>query len=321
MRELFMHINDSVSRGERVILVTVIGTAGVTPREPGARMLVDRQGLVAGTIGGGAVEGRCIEIAGELLRSPFPQRRTLSLAQEDAGMPDMACGGQVTVHFLPLAGGDEQVLALCREAEEIFAVGSPLWLLTPLEEGELTLTQEPSLPTVPARISIDGRPWLLQQISHPGRVYIFGGGHVAQALVPVLGPLGFFCVVLEDRPAFAIPERFPQAQEVRQIQFDHLERQVTLTENDYVCILTRDHDSSLLVQRQVLRTPVRYIGVLGSKKKAQGAAAVLRNMGFSPKDLERIVTPIGLPLGGQTPAEIAVSIAAQLIQYRAGKQG
>ena len=319
MRELFKCISDAVAQGEGVVLATVIGTAGVTPREPGARMLVGRRGLVAGTIGGGAVEGRCIEIAEELLQSPAPQRRTLSLAQEDAGMPDMACGGQVTVHFLPIAGGDEQVLALCREAEEAFAAGDPLWLLTPLEEGALTLTRGPGLSAVPARIAMDGRPWFLQQIVCPGRVYIFGGGHVAQALVPVLGTLGFPCVVLEDRPAFAAPDRFPQAQEVRQLRFAHLQDQLTLTENDYVCILTRDHDSSLLVQSQVLRTPVRYIGVMGSKRKAQGAAAALQEMGFSPRELERIVTPIGLPLGGRTPAEIAISIAAQLIQYRAGK--
>lgn len=319
MRELFQSINDIVSRGEGVVLVTIVGTAGVTPRKPGARMLVGRKGLLTGTIGGGGVEGRCIEIAGELLRAPAPWPRTLTLAQEDTPASAAVCGGQATVHFLPIAGGDEGVLALCRETEEGFAADAPLWLLTPLEEGTLALRREPGLPMDPGITYIDGKPWFHQQLHRPGRVYLFGGGHVAQALVPVLQPLGFACVVLEDRPEFARKERFPQAQEVRLVAFDQIEGQVTLTKDDYVCIMTRDHESSLLVQRQVLRTPVGYIGVMGSKKKAQASFAALEAMGVSPKELKRIITPIGLPLGGQTPAEIAISIAAQLIQYRAGK--
>lgn len=317
MRELFQHISDTLSRGEGVVLVTVIETAGVTPRKPGTRMLAGSKGLLAGTIGGGSVEGRCIAIAGELLRAPCPRPRTMTLAQEDGAAP--GCGGQVTVHFLPLQGGDERVLALCREAEEGLAADIPLWLLTPLEEGELTLHREPGLPGTPGITRIGGKPWFHQQLHRPGRVYLFGGGHVAQALVPVLRPLEFACVVLEDRPEFARKERFPQAQEVRLISFDRIEDQVTLTKDDYVCIMTRDHESSLLVQQQVLRTPAGYIGVMGSKKKAQASFAALEAMGVSPKELERLITPIGLPLGGRTPAEIAISIAAQLIQYRAGK--
>lgn len=319
MRELFQHINDIVSRGEDVVLVTIIETAGFTPRKPGARMLVGCKGLLTGTIGGSGVEGRCIEIAGELLRAPAPRPRTLTLAQGDAPASAAVCGGQVMVHFLPIAGRDEGVLALCREVEEGFAADAPIWLLMPLEEGTLTLCREPGLPMGPGIAYIDGKPWFHQQLHRSGRVYIFGGGHVAQALVPVLRPLGFACVVLEDRPEFARKERFPQAQEVRLVAFDQIEGKVTLTKDDYVCIMTRDHESSLLVQRQVLRTTVGYIGVMGSKKKAQASFAALEAMGVSPKELERITTPIGLPLGGRTPAEIAISIAAQLIQYRAGK--
>ena len=82
--------------------------------------------------------------------------------------------------------------------------------------------------------------------------------------------------------------------------------------------MTRGHQNDLLVQQQVLHTPARYIGLIGSTRKSAAAFASLRRMGYSEQQLRRIVTPIGLPIGGRTPAEIAISIAGQLIEYRAG---
>ena len=121
---------------------------------------------------------------------------------------------------------------------------------------------------------------------------------MAQALVPVLVPLDFLCVVLEDRPEFADPALFPGAREVRVADFARLEEQIAVTRDDYLCIMTRGHQHDLLIQRQMLRTPARYIGVIGSARKAAAAAEKLRELGFSQSDLDRIVSPIGLPIGG-----------------------
>lgn len=152
----------------------------------------------------------------------------------------------------------------------------------------------------------------------PGRVYIFGGGHVSQALVPALAAVEFRCVVLEEREEFCDPALFPEAEQVRRIDFARVLEEVPLTGEDYVVIMTRGHRDDLLIQSQVMRAPARYIGVIGSRQKTAAVTAALREMGFADGDFRRVHAPIGLPIRSETPAEIAVSIAAQLILERAG---
>ena len=330
MRRLFSALERVLSLGQPAVLVTVTASSGSTPGGAGARMLVGEQGLLAGTIGGGEVEYRCLAMARELLGGTRGLQHQFSLTQEDNARLGMVCGGQVRVHFLPIPPGDGAVLELCRRALGYFEAGTPFWLLTPLEgEGRPVLwspgqeggAEVPQAVTAqlgsrPLCLSWEGQTWFAEQLQSPGTVYIFGGGHVAQALVPVLAPLDFPCVVLDDREEFAGPALFPLARESRAIDLGDILRQVTITGEDYVCIMTRGHENDLLVQQQVLRTPARYIGLIGSARKAALSFAQLRKMGFSEADLARIVTPIGLPIGGRSPQEIAISIAAQLIQYR-----
>ena len=155
------------------------------------------------------------------------------------------------------------------------------------------------------------------RLTPSGRVYIFGGGHVAQALVPALAAVDFRCVVLEDREDFCRPELFPGVEETRLIQNGDPAAYAGITAEDYVAVMTRGHKDDLTVQAQALKTPAKYIGVIGSRKKTAAVFAKLRDMGYTDADLQRITTPIGLSIKAETPAEIAVSIAAQLIQLRA----
>lgn len=151
-----------------------------------------------------------------------------------------------------------------------------------------------------------------------GIVYVFGGGHVAQALVPVLAAVDFQCVVLEDRAEFCNRELFPQAYDVKWIDNKRIGDFVSIGKEDYVCIMTRGHKDDILVQEQVLKSPARYIGVIGSRAKKAAVFAKLSEQGFTREDLARIHTPIGLAIGAETPEEIAVSIAAEMIQIRSG---
>ena len=153
----------------------------------------------------------------------------------------------------------------------------------------------------------------------PGRVFIFGGGHVAQALVPALAAVDFRCIVLEDREDFCHPDLFPGVEETRLIQNDDPKTYADITAEDYVAVMTRGHKDDLTVQAQALKTPAKYIGVIGSRKKTAAVFARLREMGYSDADLARITSPIGLDIKAETPAEIAVSITAQLIMLRSGK--
>lgn len=151
-----------------------------------------------------------------------------------------------------------------------------------------------------------------------GRVYIFGGGHVSQKLVPALAAVDFRCVVLEDREEFCRPALFPEAEEVRRIDYARVLEEVPLARDDYVVVMTQGHRDDLLIQSQVMKAPVRYIGVIGSRQKTAALTAALREMGFADSDFDRVHAPIGLPIASETPAEIAVSITAQLILERAG---
>ena len=140
---------------------------------------------------------------------------------------------------------------------------------------------------------------------------------MSQALVPALAAVDFRCMVLEDREDFCKPELFPGAIGTMLIDNNRVNDYIDIQEEDYLCIMTRGHKDDMIIQSQVLATPAHYIGVIGSKRKTQSVFAQLRERGWSDKDFERITTPIGLDIKGETPAEIAVSITAQLIENRA----
>ena len=175
--------------------------------------------------------------------------------------------------------------------------------------------------SIPA--SSGGAAYYIEPLVEAGRVFVFGGGHVSQQLVPLLARCGFRCVVIEDRAEFAGPELFEGcAAEIRLINMDTVAELVPeITEDDFICIMTRGHKDDYLVQYQMLKTPACYIGVIGSRHKIAGVNARLKSDGYTDEDLQRITTPIGLDILAETPAEIAVSVTAQLIEVRATRNG
>ena len=161
-----------------------------------------------------------------------------------------------------------------------------------------------------------------EQINTSGKVYVFGGGHVAQELVPVLAHVGFRCVVMDDRPEFTKKELFPGAEDVILGDLQKISDYMTIGENDYVCVMTRGHAYDTVVQAQVLRRRPAYCGVIGSAMKAAGVRKTLKEeYGLGDEELDLVTTPIGLNIKGETPAEIAISIAAQMILRRAELNG
>jgi len=163
-----------------------------------------------------------------------------------------------------------------------------------------------------------GKPaWFVAPLSVSDRVYIFGGGHVARALVPILASVDFAPTVYEERPELAGPSRFPAAASVIQARFECISNEVTIRPQDSVVIITKGHIADYTVLTQALRTPATYIGMIGSRRKIAGTHARLRDDGFTDADIARIHNPIGLAIKAETPEEIAVSIAAEMILHRA----
>lgn len=148
--------------------------------------------------------------------------------------------------------------------------------------------------------------------------YIFGAGHVGLALEPVLRHINFNTVVIDDREEYANKERFPQAAQVKVIpDFKHAFEGLKINEDSYIIIVTRGHMGDYDVLKDALKQSCAYVGMIGSRKKNAMLFDMLRKEGYSEEDIERVYAPIGLAISAETPEEIAVSIAAELIQVRA----
>lgn len=147
---------------------------------------------------------------------------------------------------------------------------------------------------------------------------LFGAGHVAQPLAHLAHLAGFRVEVLDDRPRFANPERFPEAARVVVDDFTAGAGQLTLGPNSYAVVVTRGHKGDGEALRAVLGRGLRYVGLLGSRPKMVHVFQALLEQGLRPEDLERVHTPVGLDIGAQTPEEIAVSILAEMIAVRRG---
>ncbi len=336
MKKLFEMLQDRLQAGQDAVLVSVVASSGSTPRGTGAHMLVTEIGRICGTIGGGAVEYRAESLAAQALKSRQSAVHDFVLRRNEIEDLGMVCGGDVTVCFRYLAHDDPGTLALVRSALRLFADGEESWLILNLDaEGcglsvcgqRSGLSGESVPPEIADALSrcsglseSGGHRYYTEPLLRAGRVYIFGGGHVAQALVPALAAIQFRCVVLEDREAFCNPALFPGVEETRRIDLANLADAVQITPADYVCIMTRGHKDDMTVQAFAMGTPARYIGVIGSRRKiASVTARIKADYGYADADFARITTPIGLDIGAETPAEIAVSIAAQLIAVRAGR--
>ena len=327
MRQLFRAVLQALEAGRNVQLVTVTASSGSTPRGAGALMAVFPGGACAGTVGGGAMELAAQRRALALLDDGRSALEELDLAS--GGGADMACGGRVTLHFHFLSAGDPAARAVFRDLLAADGESRDAWLLRRLAGAEVTelgiadrtgsryVSAPPPADLLDARLRArDG--WLILPAVRAGRVFIFGGGHVSQALVPILAAASFRPVVYDDRPEFADPARFPQAAGTLCAGFGDLARRVDLTPDDYVVVMTRGHQADYEVLAQVLRSGARYLGCIGSRRKLELCRQRLLAAGFTAAEYDRLHAPIGLAIGAQTPEEIAVSVAAEMIAVRAG---
>lgn len=350
MLEVINQIIDQRKEKQDVVLVGIMEASGSLPRKKGAYMVVGKAGRLAGTIGGGNLEFQAIQSARQFFAEDFQaepefqtgiksqpnqsvqpdhgdtsskdkleiealqlkigasyQIQTHELTLGDSANLGMVCGGRAKLLFYPISGKDARL-------EEWLEA----WKLAVLEGQDYNLRFcnifHNALPLKDCDILYE------EHIPGDGVVYIFGAGHLAREVVPLLTHLDFRCVVMDDREEFADSSYFPEAREVLLVDFNKLDQYIHPRKADYLVIMTRGHEWDMAVEAFGLRTQAGYIGVVGSRKKTAFVNKRLEEQGFTPKELQRIITPIGLNIGSETPAEIAVSIAAQLIEIRARKR-
>jgi len=167
-------------------------------------------------------------------------------------------------------------------------------------------------------ISGDNQEAFAREMKLECKAIIFGGGHVGHALEPVVRNIGFQTLVVDDRKEYANRERFPNATEVAVIDdFQDPYAGIETDEHTYVIIVTRGHRGDYEVLRESLKRSTGYIGMIGSKGKVATTLEMLLAEGFSEEELKKVHSPIGLKIGAETPEEIAISIAGEMIRVRA----
>ena len=320
MKKLYQLLLDRWNQKTDTVLVTIVEGNGSVPRTTGAYMVVAKNGRIYGTIGGGNLEYQAVKKAMELAGTAAHYVENFDLGTGENSELGMVCGGRVKVLFYSACAQDPGVGEFLKEALAAADEGKPYWLVLPFSEGTPRIRREITEGRGHCRIlEENGQKIYAEEFCYDGRVYIFGGGHLAQELVPVLAHVGFRCIALDDRPEFANEQVVHGAEKVMLVDFEHIDQSVKIGPEDYICVMTRGHAYDTIVQAQALRTPACYIGVIGSRAKTAGVQKQLRTMGFTDEDFKRITTPIGLDIKAETPAEIAISIAAQMIEIRAGR--
>lgn len=157
---------------------------------------------------------------------------------------------------------------------------------------------------------------MLEQIASKPKLVICGGGHISLELYKVAKMLDFNVIVIDDREEFANTERFPSADKVICKKFNEALEEINYDNNSYFVVVTRGHRADQICIESILNKEYKYLGMIGSKAKVANSVRQLVEKGYSSKEIEKIHAPIGLNIGAQTPAEIAISIAAQIIEIK-----
>ena len=320
MNTTFAKILYELEKGHDLVLATIIAEAGSAPRGTGSQMLVNMDGRLLGTIGGGAVEHQAEGLALELLREKRSGVHDYVLRKNSKGEDiGMVCGGDVTVYFQFVDHTDHRWQALAGAVTERIAARQPGWLVQNLDgsfpallDGKGAGDEAYCIPGCKRTETAFSMPLPIGE-----RAVIFGGGHIARELAPLLKNVGFRVTVMDCRPEYTDPADFPSAE--RMICGDYLKvaDYVDLTEEDYVVVMTNGHANDFDVLEQALRRRLAYIGVIGSRKKTAVVNARLREAGVPEEGIAQVHTPIGTSIKAVTPAEIAISIAGEMICERA----
>lgn len=357
MSELFSKIEQELAAGRAACLATIVAQQGSAPRSLGTSFLVLADGGIWGTIGGGLLEARVIEAAGQALGQRRAELLDFQLSGEDAAQTEMICGGRLQVYLEPLLPDDNAAVGLWGMAaraagqarEQGRAIMATLLRPGPSEglagrrflwrAGQLLWPGPQQAPSgLPGELlsnfeaistkrhpclwtmppgSPGGDYFFLEPIFNQPVVYICGGGHISLCLAPLVKMAGFGLVVIDDRPEFAAQGRFAMADQVLVRDFGEVFRGLEIGPQSYLVIVTRGHLHDKEVLAQALAQPAAYVGMIGSRRKRQLIYQALEAEGIDPERLAWVRSPIGLAIGAETPEEIAISIVAELIAARA----
>ncbi len=300
--------------GRGVAIATVVQTWGSAPRPVGSQLVIDADGAMEGSVSGGCVEGAVITEAIEAVSTGKSKLLEFGVSDDEAFAVGLACGGEIKVLVEPVGRAvPVELLERLVEARDLL---EPIAYVTDVHNGGPRL--QPAV-AYPKRFAMDqsgleddGRTFVGVH-NPPLRMVIVGAVHIAQHLVGMAKACGYQTILIDPRPAFASQARFPGETIVDEWP-DAALRNLKLDARTAVVTLTHDPklDDPAIVT--VLESDAFYLGCLGSTRTHAKRIARLKEVDFTDEEISRIHAPVGLDLGGRQPAEIAVSIMAQITQ-------
>ncbi|MGO4202167.1 XdhC family protein [Rhodococcus sp. TAF43] len=359
MRDVLSDLLEIWRAGDTAGLATVVATFRSAPRAPGAAMVVASDGVVAGSVSGGCVEGAVYELASEVVATGEPVLERYGVSDDDAFAVGLTCGGILDVFVEPVSPRtfpDLAEIAADIEARRPVAVATVVDHEDRARVGRHlvirpdTVTGSVGSPRADEAVADDGRGLLaagrtavleygpdgqrrgegmrvfVASYAPPPRMLVFGAIDFAAAVARQGAFLGYRVTVCDAREVFATASRFPTADEVV-VDWPHryLATEAAAGRIDgrtVVCVLTHDPKFDVPLLEVALRLPeVGYVGAMGSERTHLDRLARLREAGLADEELARLSSPIGLDLGARTPEETAVSIAAEIIARRWGGGG
>ncbi|MBI3928321.1 MAG: XdhC family protein [Armatimonadetes bacterium] len=368
-RELYLELASHLEHRRPMAVATIVRAWGSTPREVGAKMLIEPDGEIRGTVGGGCGEAEVWEEARALHQDGLPRQVHVDLTEELESDSGKVCGGRFDV-FVDLWRHDRQeTLELAGFVAQHLERGDSLAILTVLGptsvpfwkeggEGAPSVYDPASEPLVGLRLAVlesgrmsgsvragrvdtellnralealargedrvvtvamDEVPYdvFIEVLQQAPELVIAGAGHIARPLCAMASLCGFSVKVLDDRPEYADRAYFPAASQVVCQPFDQAFRELPITPNTHVVLVTRGHRHDEDCLRAIAGKPAAYIGMIGSRRRTR-AVFVDLEAEVPAEWLDRVYAPIGIDIGAETPEEIAVCILAEMICLRRG---
>jgi len=338
------------SAEDLVVQATLVSATGSSSKKIGAKMLVGASGkLLGGVTIGGCIDAQVIEAGDALIAEGGRRLLDISLDDDEAWEIGLTCGGNIEVlmeRVSPTDRADPTLTAhaAVRDALEadravvvVTSLDGPRRSLAIDENGTRTGTlgdvasddavlavatdvlssaSRSEMVTTPS----GERRFFFERYAPPTTVVIVGAGQIAMSLTRFARELDMRTIVIDGRERYATRERFPDADEIRIGMPSEIVASIQTGKRVAVVLVSHDYKYELPVLRALLRSPLGYLGMLGSKKRGVAVRDLLREEGFTDDELSRIRTPIGLDLGGKSSPEVALSILAELVAVRSGKR-
>lgn len=310
--------------GRKAALACVIETWGSAPRPVGSLLAISGDGEIAGSVSGGCVEGAVVVEAMDALEDGVPRILDYGVSDDEAFAVGLACGGRIRVLVEPVATMSEDLLAalVAARAERraaAYVVNTDTWerRLADADDAALGASIAARMRSDKSGFEEDSATFIAVH-NPPLRMAVIGAVHIAQPLVQMARMAGYDPVLIDPREAFASPERFPDTVLMHDWPDAALAKH-GLDARTAVVTLTHDPKLDDPAIMAALRSDVFYLGCLGSTRTHAKRVTRLTDAGVSGADIARIHAPVGLDIGAKSPAEIAVSIMAQITQVLRGR--